>query len=104
MTDLNINISNNKNFLLSLVAKPIFINGFNLPERYFSIPAGIYLIDAVIFHFDGQIELGISEYDQNILPENFDIDKAHIGYFNLNDLEINYESTSIPSLINHQAA
>lgn len=104
MTDFNGNTTIDKNFLLSLVAKPIFINGFNLPEGYFSRPSGVYFIDAVIFHFDGSVELGVSEYDPSISPENFDIDKAHIGYFNLNDLEINQDSATNTSLINHQAA
>lgn len=104
MTDLNVNTNINKNYLLSLVATPVFINRFNSSPSYFEMPAGLYLIDAVIFHFDGHIELGVSEYDPSISLEQFDIDKFHIAYFNLHDLDINHEQAITTTLINHQAA
>lgn len=104
MTDLNFNTNINKDYLLSLVAKPVFINKFNSSPSYFEMPAGLYLIDAIIFHFDGHIEIGVSEYDPSTPLEQFDIDKSHIAYFNLQDLDINYEQAITTSLINNQAA
>lgn len=103
MTDFNVNTNINKNYLLSLVATPVFINRFK-SHSYISMSSGLYLIDAVIFHFDGHVELGVSEYDPSIPLEQFDIDKAHIAYFNLHDLDIAHEQAITTSLINHQAA
>jgi hypothetical protein len=104
MTNSNVYTIADKNYLMSLVGTPVFIKSFNLPEGYFSMPSGLYFIDAVIFHFDGHVELGVSNYDPNITIEQFDIDKAHISYFNLDDLEINKEQLTDITLINHQAA
>lgn len=88
MTALNIITKNDKIALLSLVGTPVHISTFKQPEGYYPLPAGIYFIDSIIFHHPDSVEVGVSEYDPSIPLSEFDIDKSHISYFNLDDVEI----------------
>lgn len=90
MTNSNVTTKTDKAILMEMIGKPIFINHFNQPEGYFPIPAGHYFIDAVIFHYSGNIEIGVSEYKPEIPIEQFNIDESHISYFHLDDLVIPY--------------
>lgn len=85
---MNVITKANKQALIDMIGKPVFINHFNQAEWSYSLPAGQYFIDSVIFHFNGSIELGVSEYDPDISTDQFDIDKSHISYFNFDDLQI----------------
>lgn len=96
MTTLNFTTKTDKSALLEMVGKPIFINDFYRPEGYLPMPPGYYFIDAVIFHYYDNIELGISKYDSLISPEQFDLDTAHLGYFSLHDLSIECPNSSKP--------
>lgn len=87
-----------KSTLLELVGKPIFINSFNEPEGYYTRQSGLYFVDSVIFHFNSHIDLGISEYDPSTPIDQFDIDKSHISYFHLEDLELALNSDQGNSL------
>lgn len=88
MTAINTITKTDKATLLSIVGKPVHVSSFRQPEGYYPLPSGRYFIDSVIFHHPDSVEVGISEYDPAIPLEDFDIDKAHISYFNLDDVDI----------------
>ncbi len=92
MTNMNINTTQKKSILIEMIGKPVFIKSFRQPEGYFPMQSGHYFVDSVIFHFNDHIEVGISEYDPQTPIKDFDIDKSHIGFYGLEDLEIIPES------------
>ncbi len=91
MTTMNVNTKFDKPTLMGMIGKAIFINGFNEPIEYFPNKSGYYFIDSVIFHHDNHVEIGVSEYEPNMSLKDFDIDKSHIGFYNLEDLDIPLE-------------
>jgi hypothetical protein len=88
MTTLNTNTKIEKSVLMDMIGKPVLIKSFKQPQEYFPMKSGFYFIDSVIFHYNDHVELGISEYNPETTIKDFDIDKSHIGFYSLEELDI----------------
>jgi len=87
MTNLNINTELDKSLLVGIVGKAVYISSF-LGDQLYKRASGHYFIDSIIFHNSENIEIGVCEYDIKKPIESVNVDESHIGYFHLDELEM----------------